>query len=358
MKIGKLRIGFLCVVMVTAFQAGTARADAFNDYGLTGSFSLPASGVFDVLGDGRLVTLDGADVYAETAVGSRAFGLVGTLPDADMPDPMYAGPAFVRVSPDGTRIAVGNNGGSSWTNHQVGVFNLGGLTGDWFPVDHYEAEWVDGTNLALTAGAYGPTGVTVLDTFSEPSSPTNPTVVTNVGGASAGITFDTLGNLYTGNGYQFGGPSETGWIKAFSHDSWTEALSGGPAVDFEAEGTLIVDLLSAAALGFDAEGNLHVGGGDYAGGVNDKGFGALVRSTAIADAFSGFGPADPFDPEEVRKFDPDDVGENFYDVNYNDVTGELYFREGSTVYTYVVPEPGSLLLLTIAGLLGLRRYKR
>lgn len=332
------------MMLVAAVAARSVRADAFSDYALTGSFSLPAAGVFDVLGDGRLIMLHGADVYTETAVGSRTFSLLGTLPDADMPDPQYAGAAFVRVSPDGTRIAVGNNGGFTWDNYQVGIFNVSDLTGNWFPADHYDAEWCDDRNLALSAGALGPTSVTALDTFSDPLNPTNPVVVTNIGGASAGITFDAAGNLYTGNGFQYGGPSDTGWIKGFEPSEWMPALGGGDPVDFEAEGTLIVDLLSAAALGFDAEGNLHVGGGDFFGGGGDYGYAGLVHHTEVADALGGGGPADPADPAQVRKFDPVGSGSSFYDCNYNGVTGELYFRAGSTVYTYV-PEPVSLVLL-------------
>lgn len=354
MRMRKVCLGLVCVAAVMVLGAGIARADAFNDYGPTGSFSLPASSPFDVLNDGRLVTLVGADVYTETAVGSRSFTELGTLTGMDVSN---YGAAFIRVSPDGTRLAVGNNGGASWSNYEVGIFNLSDVTGQWFGVGHYDAEWVDNTNLALTAaGPAGPPSVvTALDTSSDPTSPTNPTVVTNIGGYSGGITFDADGNLYTGNAFDSTGPSDTGWIKAFSSASWEPALSGGPAVDFEAEGTLIVDLLSAAALGFDAEGNLHVGGGDLYGGSGDNDYAGLVRSTVVADALIGSGPADPLDPGEVRKFDPNAASpESLYKVNYNDVTGELYLREGGTVYTYVVPEPSMLMLLATGMVIACR----
>ncbi|MBN2562011.1 MAG: PEP-CTERM sorting domain-containing protein [Phycisphaerae bacterium] len=353
----KLWVGLACLVMLTAVEVRIARADAFTDYGLTETFGLPGSSpVFDVLGDGRLVTLVDTNVYAETAIGSRSFSSIGVLDGADIGP---YGAAFLRVSPDGTRFAVGNGGGTSYTNYEVGVFNLDGLVGDWFSVDHFDAEWINDVDLAVTAGAGGPPGVvTALDTSSSPSSPTNPIVITNIGGYSGGITFDAAGNLYTGNGYDDTGPSDTGWIKAFSDERWEAALSGGPAVDFEAEGTLIADLLSAAALGFDAEGNLHVGGGDYLGGAEQDNA-ALVRGTAVADALAGGGPADPADPLEVRRFDPDIANPyNYYDVNYNDVTGELYFREGGTVYTYVVPEPASLVLLAAGMMIVVTRKTR
>ena len=59
---------------------------------------------------------------------------------------------------------------------------------------------------------------------------------------------------------------DTGWIKAFEPADWMAPLTGGDPVDFEAEQTLIADLLSAASLGFDGEGDLYVGGGDLYGG--------------------------------------------------------------------------------------------
>jgi len=48
-------------------------------------------------------------------------------------------------------------------------------------------------------------------------------------------------------------------------------LSGGSAINFESSGTLVANLLSAAFLGFDKQGNLYVGGGDFATGA-DRGY--------------------------------------------------------------------------------------
>ena len=330
-------------------------ADAFTDYALAGSFSLPAASPFDVLADGRLITLSGADVYTETAVGSGSFTRAGSLAGMDVPG--YAA-AFVRVSPDGSTVAIGNNGGASYGNYEVGVFDLGTLNGHWFGVHHFDAEWIDGKYLAVTTGVFGhPSVVTAFDTSSSPSNPVNPTIVANVGGSSAGVTFDGAGNLYTGNGYAGAGPSDTGWIKAFSSSEWAAAMSGGAPADFETSGTLIGDVLSAGSLGFDAEGNLHVGGGDFLGG-GETDNAALINAAEILDALAGGGPLDPTDPAQVRRFDPDAVNPyNYYDVNYNAVTGELYLREGGTVYAYVVPEPSALTMLVLAGIVGMRRHK-
>ncbi len=369
-------VGF--VVLATAITE-EVRADAFDEYTLTptDSFELPyADCVFDVLSDGRVIVLYLANVYVEDAVGTGAFTLRGTLSDADMPSSEDGwGAAFIRVSPDGTKIAAGNNGGAyPWHNFEVGVFDFPALSGGWFGINHYDAEWYDDTHLALTAGAFGsPSIVTVLDTTSSYTAPENPTVIENIGGSSGGVTFDSVENLYTGNAYKVDGPSETGEIKVFDNGAWTPALSGEQALDFETAGALVIDILSAASLGFDAEGNLHVGGGDWYGGTGDINCAALVRASAVSDAVAGLGPADPDDSTEVRRFDPDEsVDDSFYTVNYNPTTRQLYLTDSwtsNTVYVYTAPsEPiptmsewGVVVMalsLFTAGTLTIGRHRR
>ena len=349
-----------------AASHNAAHGDAFEHYALVRTFELPdAAGSLGALGDGRVITLVTDQVYVETVPGSGDFGFYGSLPDANLPS---YGAAFLRVSPDGTKIAVGNNGGdeSSPPDFQVGVFDVASLTGTWFTAGHFDAAWVDNTHLAVTAGDFaGPSFVTALDTTSaDPANPTNPVVVNNIGGASGGIAFDNAGNLYTSNGFSFIGPSGTGATKAFENAVWTAALSGGPVPDFEFDGTLVVDVLSASPLAFDVEGNLLVAGGDlYGSGEGD--FVAIVHSSAVARALAGLGAADPNDPSEVRRLDPDAVSSsNFYWTAYNPATRELYVRDfgDATVYVFMdatgIPAASqwgiavlALLLTTAASLL-------
>lgn len=324
------------IAALAGANVSTARA-TFDDYLLVRTFELPAgASTTDFFPDGRVVTLIGDQVHVETSVGSGNFTLHGTLPLADIGQ---FGAVFLRVSPDGTKLAVGNGGGASFFDFEVGVFDFDTLMGEWFPVDHFDAEWFDGTSLALTAGDFiSPSVVSILDTLSDPQNPINPVVVDNIGGGSGGITFDEQDRLYTGNGFELFGPSGTGTVKAFDAESWMPALKGEPPVDFENDGILIVDVLSAAPLGFDAKGNLYVGGGDT---EPDFDFVALVNALAVADALNGFGPADPQDPTQVRRLDPDEANEfNFYTVDYNQATNELYLRNfgETTVYVYGIGE--------------------
>jgi hypothetical protein len=291
-------------------------------------------------------------------VRAATFGALGTLAGADISPGPFA-TAFVRVSPDGTRIAVGNNGGASFKNHEVGIFTIDGLSGEWFSAAHYKAAWIDDRHLALSAGEFGqPAFVTALDTVSIPATPVNPTLVDNIGGAPSGIAFDVARNLYTGNGFRGAGPSETGSVKGLAANDWQAAHTGGPVVDFEVSGQLIVDALSADALGFDAEGNLHVGGGDLFGS-SDGDYAALVRASSVLSALAGGPAADTTDPAQVRRLDPDSASSsNFYDVNFNAATGELYLREGTTVYSFVVPEPSPIVLIVVGLLYAVRRSRR
>jgi len=150
------------------------------------------------------------------------------------------------------------------------------------------------------------------------------------------VAFDAAGNLYTGNGFAGAGPSQTGWVKVFANSAWTAAI-GGPPLDFEATGTLVVDALSASSLGFDSEGNLFVGGGDFSD-PSQTDFVAVIRSTAVQAATAGGGAVDTGDPTLVRKLDPDLANDaNFFAVRNSTGSGELFvFETPATIYVYGV----------------------
>jgi hypothetical protein len=343
------RLKIACVLACLLLPTGAALADLFESYSYSGSFEMPDDTYFyDTSADGRLVALNGTSIIVETAVGSRQFSTVGELPGAS-----YGayGPSFIRVSPDGSKIAIGDGGG------RVGIFNSETLEGKWFSAEHYDAEWVGNDRLGISYGSFGsPSKVSVLDANSaDAKNPTNPVVVNNIGGASGGITFDANGRLYTGNGYRIQGPSKTGEIHAFESTDWNDAYNSGNPLDFEKTGTLVLDVLSASSLGFDRDGNLHVGGGDFYDEGVDVDFVGLARASAIANALAGNGPVQNEDDSQLRRFDPDtNYDLNFYSVNNNPVTGELYVNYGNTIFVYV-PEPSAIALLVVAAVAGLRR---
>ena len=326
--------GGVAVVGVLLVLPARAGAEEFDTYRLVGSFDTPDGvGPIGVLPDGRIVTLFGDELLVESDVASRDFTSLGFLASADISS---FGAAFVRVSPDGSKVAVGNNGGASFDHYQIGVVDLESLSVVWFDAEHFDATWWDNARLVITASDFVRPGVvTVLDTTSaDPGNPDNVTVIGGIGGASGGIALDAEGDLFTGNGFATTGPSGTGAIKAFAAADWTAAVGGGPVIDFEADGTFIADVLSASPLGFDAEGNLFLGGGDDA---PDDDAVAVIRAGAIARVRSGGAPIDAADPADVRRFDPiSDSDFNYYSAAYNRVTGELYVRDFAdpTVYVY------------------------
>ncbi len=348
------RLGLAAVILVAVFSmsASIANADAFGSYVHVGTFELPTgAAAFDVAGDGSIMAIVDDALYLEDGVGAGSFSLLGVLPTADIAS---FGAAFLRVSPDGTKFAVGNNGGAGGV-YQVGVFDALTLAGAWFTADHFDAEWADDTYLAITAGDFaGPSVVTLLDTAD--GDPLNAVIIEGINGASAGIAFDAFGNLYTGNGFSFGDPGLTGEVRAFTFASWTAAATGGTPLDFNADGTAIINILSASPLGFDTEGNLYVGGGG-----DEADFVALAKASAVADAMAGAGAIDIGDPALVRGFDPDDANpSNFYSANHNAATGELMVRDygASTVHAHAPMEAvptvsqwgiASMVLLLLAG---------
>lgn len=360
------RVGFAASVVLAAGCTSCLGRDAFSTYG--GTFrgvSLPpvGSGSFgiagDVMADGRIIAATGTTVYLERGVGLGVFDAVAAL------DASFVGgsidPAFLRVSPDGTSIAVG-----AGFNKPVAVFAataLGtagaptALTGGsggvarYYNVQHFDGAWADASHLALTAGDFGAAGfVSLLDVSSDVVTPLNPTIVRNIGGASSGIAFDSTGRLYTGNGYDLNpsSGSNTGTIRAFNHADW----SGG-SVDFEVGGTLIGEVLSAGSLDFDAEGNLFVGGGDF---PDDAGYLGVVGNASLAGVLAGGGPIDAADGSQVRRLDPLGSGFGYFGSVFNAATGELSVTDGTTWYV-TIPGPGSagVLMLAAIGVAGRRR---
>lgn len=348
-----------------AITHGASDRSAFDTYGDSyrridlppvgvGSFSTVA----DALPDGRLLSATGNGIFLETGVATGAFDLVATI-DAGVfggaPDP-----AFLQVSPDGSRIALGGGFGKPlavFETTEIGTPGLpsviDGANADAFAVNHFSAAWMDNNNLGITGGVFGdPSFVSLLDVTSNTMAPVNPIIIENINGASAGITFDATGRLFTGNGFGSGGTgSDTGWLKSFEPTDWS---IGSPA-DFESDGQFIGDILSANSLSMDGDGNLFIGGGDFSDG--ETGYLAVLNAAALNDALLGLGPIDINDAMQLSRLDPLGSGFGFFGSSFNDVTGELYVTDGATWWA-TVPSPGPAGALVISMFHVLRRRSR
>ncbi len=317
-----------------------------------GSGSFDVKG--DVLPDGRIVAVTGLDVLVETAPGSRSFQVAGVLDGGALGG--ATDPSFLTVNPSGTRIAIGAGFAKPVVVFDTAALNPAspanladgvGAT-RYHAIDHYDGAWYDDASLAITAGTFGePARVDMFDLTS--TSPAPVTIVDNIAGASAGITFDIHGRLYTGNGFASGAGSDTGHIKAFDFALWSNGVA-----DFEAQGALIADVLSATSLRFDREGNLLVGGGDSIAG--DMGYLGVIEHGALAGALAGLGAIDAGDPSQLLRLTPVDFGIPFFGTAYDPITGTLFATDGSTWYA-TIPTPGALGALAWAMAFATRRQR-
>jgi hypothetical protein len=354
--------GFLTFSAAIFGVQRTSNADVgINDYHPSGTFTLPTdpsgnSVLFNSLSTGQLVTLNESQISVENSVGSGTFTPTGSLPASFSPS---FGPTFITAAPGGTQVAAGDGNGdiavfNPSTPSAATVYPLSANTFD------FDAKWFNSNLLAITDS----NGVDVLNATT--GHVTN--IITDIGGASGGIAFDSAGNLYTGDGFYFGGgPSQTGLIKEFSASSWQTALSSATPLDFEATGTDVAQLLSAASLGFDNSGNFFVGGADFFSGTGNFGYNALVSAAAIQSAIASpptIGLITGSSPSNVlREFDSpaadiSNTDSGYWD--YNSTTGDLYlsYFDQSQVQIFSVPEPGSITLLTLVGAAVMLRRKR
>lgn len=331
----------------------------FAQFASPATFQRPAADAIDVLPDGRIIALSGANVFIETAVGSKTFPATPNATLAGLN--LGSAAAFLRVSPDGSRIAVGNNGGPSFSDFRIGVYATADFSGQVFSgLPHYDARFFGNNELIISRGGAtfaDPSSVVALDVTQDPMSAVTRLLVSGIGGASAGVFVDAAGRLVTGNGFQNSGPSQTGDIRSFGPGEWQPGLSGGPAVNFETGGTLVARLLGAASLGFDSEGNLLVGGGEFNGQPDYAG---IVRASRYLDTLAGMAsPVTASEMVDLRQLFPQPVSVfSSHSWTWNPVLGEGYLtRFGESTTWVVVPEPVSVVLLAAGGAVLLRRRR-
>ncbi|MBL0926387.1 MAG: hypothetical protein IBJ11_01885 [Phycisphaerales bacterium] len=352
-----IRCAFCAAAAAALLEIGVVSAAAAAPaYTLVGSFTLPAqTDAFDVLPDGRVVAIRrSGEIAAQTSVNGSGFARAGSINPALVSS---FGAGFLRVSPDGSTLAIGDN---RFPAPDQKVFFVASAslnpaadspaTGVIAP--NAEAVWRDNSTLYVTgATAFGADSfVTAVNV----PTLTARTVVANINGASAGVAVRG-GWLFTGNGFENGpGGSRTGEIRAIPLTAADAAAAGGSAVDFEAAGTPVGRTLSASTLGFDSLGNLLVGGGDFFDA--DFGYAAAIDAASVLGALAG-GP--PATAGGIARLTPGSTSD-FYGIRFNPATNEalVYAFGGSTVWRYTIPGPGSAAVAGALGLLAARRRRR
>jgi hypothetical protein len=345
-----------CLLLVTPAQA----VDDFFLYGNQGAENVIEQNIPEVNGsyftavdyfragpnEGKMLAATGTDVFIQDTIGGSTWTKVAKVEN-------NMDPAFVRVSPSGTQIALGLG-----YNQDILVFDASILNST-TPTDlninpnpdvkvyqenHYDAAWVEETHLVINGGQWvvqgqsAVSGVTSLDVTN--ASSISQGLCGNISGASSSIAVDGNKNLVFG----IGAGTNTGELKVWpASEWWVDNAPITTVLDYSSTGLKFADsILSAAYLGFDSEGNLHAGGGEFLnpppGQVNlESGYAALIKAKVISDAVDSSVPlyeVDETKADQYREFSPD--------VCRNDTaTGAIPTPRGLAVLWNPATAPGS-----------------
>ena len=274
----------------------------------------------DGIHEGKMLAATGKSIYIQAAEGSSNWIKVAEVVN-------NMDPCFIRISPSGEKVALGTGYMKDLLVFDTSLLDQGTPE---TPVDlinsdqvnkydeiYYDAAWVGETHLVINGGWWvdyprtSNSGISLLD-VTIPGGPDNmaKAVCGIIPGASSGIAVDSDNNLYFGIGQS---QTRTGEIKVFPASSWWTGSGGVGTMmgydDDEANGSFIIaaEVLSAAYLGFDGEGNFHVGGGQFVENQNDPtgeeiGFVSLISHKHMEAARAHIlDPAEPFTPlDETR----------------------------------------------------------
>jgi hypothetical protein len=330
-----MRSSTLCVWFVVVFgSVGSLAAPGLAQFGYVEVASIPApAGAWDVDPSGLIVSVasDGV-IRRQVAQGNFTFSPIGSVPSSIF-NPSF-GPGFLRVSPGGGRIAIGDNdrflNDTQSSMHVLASADLsttGPTTTTAITMSSYDAYWSSDSRLFVSGGSFGAAVVRRVDlpgTGPITIAGVN-TVITGISGASGGIT-ERSGAILTANGFDLANV-ETGAIRAFSSSAFAGA--SGPLAF--STGTFIGQHLTAASLEVEPGGDrLIVGGGG----------GALVVDPAT-------GVIQPL------------VTTGFSIVRTNDVTGQIYVQTdgSSTIRVFQIPAPSAIAMLGLAGGVLARRRR-
>jgi hypothetical protein len=269
---------------------------------------------------GRLIAATGTKVFLQDAVDSDSWTQVGSVNVA-----MDA--SFIKVSPDGTKVALGMGYDKNLLVFPTSLLTGGGITDltgstntttfHQSVVKYYDAAWVDNNHLVINGGNWDEAtdtasnvGIGCLDITDDLNEPVN--IINTYPGSSSGVTVDADKNLIFGNGYDYNNNATTGELVLLPHDVWwvNNALNTSNLPKSYSTARKFADnVLSAAHLGFDNEKNLHVGGGQFvSSGPNlENGYAVLINKKVITDtaASSTTGVIDETDATQYRVLSPD-----------------------------------------------------
>jgi hypothetical protein len=274
---------------------------------------------------GRLIVANGTEILMQRTYGSGAWDVVATVP-------VTMDPSFIHPSPDGSLIALGlgynkdllivptsvlsfSSPPDLTTAPGVIAFeNVSYYDGDWVDVNGIDANRyfiVDGGSWPSGPGNCTPGVDPDCDGVCEEPYHTDPDCVftggvgavdiqaadpaTHTGvllgthdGASADVEVTTDGELLIAIGWLPNPTNRTGEIKVWANGEWDPTQIN--SLNYAANTRILANnLLSGAWMGQDAEGNLHVGGGDAfgTGGAAENGYAALVEEQVVGDIADG-----------------------------------------------------------------------
>ncbi len=319
------------LVAQLGFQASSALADGFDEYGANGlvytinapaitsgyGYALatfptgsPNMGSFPLAG--RMLLAANKKLYLQSNFGASVWIEVANTGSTAMD------PSFLAISSNGQQIFLGTGWGIDSLLIPTSLLSASSppnvathASVKHGPNDYYDGTFHGDCNLASTCrvllnrGSF--TGSEVISWNFAAATPSIVPVIEDIPGASSGVAFDPItGAVVTGNGWD-PGYTATGELRIYSASDITTALAGAP-LDYLSDGEQLADnILSATGLGFDDDGTLHVGGGDAfgSGGAAENGYFALVRQSVVANALLGAGPVNEASSSQYRELAPD-----------------------------------------------------
>lgn len=253
---------------------------------------------------GRFLAATGRTIYLQKNFGADLWLPIATLGPDDTMDP-----CFIKISPNGKKIALGVGFYKPLLVFDTALLsvssppNLRSAAGvKIWDENMYDGAWRGDRYLFINAAGDAGSQIYAIDTDGTTGVPLP--ILPDIPGASGGLTFDTAGNLVTGIGFGYG-TEATGQLKIWPASSIDAALAGTELAYSTTGKVLIEGALSAASLGFDTSGNLFVGGGDAFGNSGHYGYAGLISAAAVQRVLSGGVIADPTAPADYVKVQPD-----------------------------------------------------